>query len=393
MSKLPEPIFIPKLLDTTIAGLGIQFPLIIVDSNIWNWRENSLQEIRPLADNLIIDPATLRLIYKEAKENKNFKKIGYPEFEPENLYSDHTLRAEVIRICIQDQISKGANNLVAPYLYAEDTDDVKFSLNLTLISETVQYLKEEGIELPLYVMICIGNTVLQRPLLINHIIDRYNDSFEERVSGFFLRVNDIDAEVADTETLLGYAGLVFRLAEYKPTYVKSVGVFGEILSAVGASGYSCGLASGESFAIKNLQGGEDAKGGGRHHKRIYIPEIFDYINDEEAKKIGYTCNCHACQGRLIDDDKTKKLHLLYTRLAVMDEMQKMDRTQRIAYLRERLSDAMGLIQGYRDRYGASLKTAHIPKWLAVLDAASTWKGSSEEDEELSELLAEIDGLE
>ena len=61
-------------------------------------------------------------------------------------------------------------------------------------------------------------------------------------------IDQFDNKKASDEALHGLAHLVFQLLKNKKdVFVLKIGAFGEILSAIGASGFSGGLARGESF--------------------------------------------------------------------------------------------------------------------------------------------------
>ena len=389
--KLPRsPFFIPKVMDKNLSSLPFDFPAILVDTNIINWRPKLVSKLSQLTGFFIVNPATHCLMYKESQDKNNFKKIGYPPIEPERVYGDKSFRKEeLIKRCLDDQISKQSTILIAPYFYAEDTDDTKFSLNLTLLAESIQYIQENSIDKPLFAMIHIGNTVVKRPAIVNHIIDRYNDDFVNSLAGYFVNINDLDCEKADLEVLVGLSNFIFRLSEKKPVFVKRIGAFGEILCSIGAYGYSSGLGISESSSIRTLQQSEEERKR-KFIKRIYIPEIFDYINDEEAKGIGYRCNCPVCKNSLITSEKDKKLHILYSKLNAMKVLGQLDRENRISYMMERLTKAQDMVNSCRGKYGLLYKTNHLPKWMDVLRVSKGWRYSREEDEELADILGEID---
>lgn len=377
-SKLP--IYIPKVQDSTISEIpDLHLPAVLIDSPHIAWRPKSAKDVKKVSDLLIVDPVTHCILYKDASEGKNFQKLPYPQkVEPETLYSDAAFRNEkIVAPCIEDQINKGADLIISPYFFAEDTDDTKFGTNITMISESIKYLTDLSISKPLFAMIAIGSTALDRPIVTGYIADRYSVDLNDHLAGYFIVVNDLDCKQQDGSKLFGLAKLVFQLSKEKYVFVKRIGAFGEVLSAIGGSGFISGLEIGETFSVKVLEKKPDKFG--QKTNRIYIPELFDYVNDVEAQKIGYKCNCIACKGSLASDRQTKKLHYLYTRLDTMEKLQNLDRDGKVNLLISRLDTAFRMASTYNSKYGLSLKTAHLVNWKSILEASKTWNSEEEED--------------
>jgi hypothetical protein len=384
------PIYIPKCRDGNVINSGLVFPAILAESPALNHIKKIAVILPTITKIFIVNPCTHKLAFNSTQEGKNFKAIGYPKIDREDLYSDPKIRTELVRIAIEDQNAKQSTVLIAPYLFAEDIDDTKFGTNLTLLVDSIHFLRKNPTSKPLFAMVHIGNSALRRLVVINNIIDRYTDKdLVDHVTGFFLNIDELDCEKAELDVLLGYAHLVFRLAEKKIVFVNNIGIFGEILCAVGAHGYISGVGDGEQSSMKLLLATPEEKKR-KVYKRTYIPELFDYINDQEAKNINYKCNCKACKGTLPESTEQKKLHLLYTRQRDIELLQKIKPELRADFLIGKLKGALALIKKHQNDVGISFKTAHIHKWITVLESAKRWKRAEEDEEELELLLAEID---
>lgn len=385
-----SPVFIPKLRDVKITELKLQFPAVLMDSHNIEWRPNVAKKIREVSKLFIVNPVTHILMFRDARNTPNFKKLPYPlKVEAEKLYSDASFRTEkLVKPCIEDQLKKGAGIVIAPFLFAEDTDDTKFVLNITMLSESIRYMRAQKINKPLFAMIHIGNSVLTRSIVINYIIDMYTEGFEKDLQGYFIVINDLDCRKTNEETLLGLSKLVFDLSKNKIVFVKRIGAFGEVLSAIGASGFSSGLGTGETLSIKNLQ--ESPKGFPKRSDWIYVPELFDYVNDEEVKKIRYKCRCPACKGSVARDFSSKSNHFLYRRLERMDTLSKFrDGTKRIDFMINCLEDAIKRASYYIKKYGSPLKTGHLVSWRNILESTKTWS-HEDADDMLSKLLSDLE---
>ncbi len=385
--KSKQPIFIPKVQDSHIASLGIMLPAVLMDSRHIEWRASVVKKVRDVTKILFIDPATDVLLFKNASEGRGFKKLGHPQnIEPEKIYSDANFRNKIIETAIQYQISKGADVVIAPYLYAEDTENIKFSVNLTLLSETIRYLEQQNIKLPVFAQIEIGNTVLNRRTAINFIVDRYSD-FNSNIQGFFITINDLDCKKTNEDSLINLANLVSQLSRKKYVFVTNIGGFGEVLSALFASGFSSGLASGENFSVKNLQ--EPPGGWSDKIAKTYISEILDYVNDEVVKKIGYKCFCNICAGSYPLDAPAKKKHYACKKLSAAEALSKLSATDRIKFIENKLREGLKFAQNITDKYGYDLKPSYLKKWLYVVEAVQHWT-TEERSEELEELLKELE---
>lgn len=386
------PVFIPRVMDKTISELGTKFPVLLMDSHHIEWRPGVVDSLVSLADSFVVDPVTVLLLYPDARKMKNFAKLPYPkDIKPEDLYSNATDRLEkIIKPAVNDQITKNASVIIAPSFYAEDTDDVKFPLNLSFLSETLRYLEQEKIDKPVYANICIGKGSLYRNAVISYMANLYRDEFREKIAGYLISVNDFDGEKADLDQLLGLASLVFKFSNGNEVYVKHMGGFGEVLCAIGASGFSSSLDGGEVFSVKNFE--QRSNGFGRKGGWTYVSEIFDHVNDTELKKIGYTCNCSHCRGTLAGSKKDKKLHYLYQRMEAMKVLQPLDRDARIDAMIAKLEHGISLATSYRREHAVALSPVYMQNWLAVLKDAKDWTHETDQDtDELNQLLEDLKG--
>jgi hypothetical protein len=383
------PFFIPKIIDSTILDIGTSFPALLMESPHVEWRPGVHEIAIKATDLLIIDPVTSHLLYPDARKKPSYKKLPYPEdINPEVLFSSQTDRFEKIIVpSVDDQIKKQANVIIAPYFYAVDTDDFKFTLNLTLLSETIKYLEKNGINLPIIANISIGKESLHRAPVLKYIIDLYKDN-KDKLLGYLICINDLNPEKADLDQLNGLSYLVFNLSGEKHVFVKYIGGFGEVLSAIGATGISSGLDGGEIFSIKNYESG--TKGFGRKGGWTYVSELFDHINDTELKKIGYSCSCPFCNGGLPASKKNKKLHYLYKKIEAMKIQENHTREENIDHMIGKIATAIQKIRIYNDRFAVNLKSNFLQNWQKVLEISKSWEYETDEDTEgLEKLLIEL----
>lgn len=389
LKHIKQPIFIPNLQDLTTDEPDLRYLAILADATHINWRPKTFKKLKAKTDLFIVDPSTDKLMFKDAKAKINFKKLKYPEVEPEILYSDADFRTKkIVYPAIEDQIKKGADVLIVPYLFFEDTDDIKFTLNLSMISDSIQYIREKKIEKPIFAMIKVGKTILTRPTIIDYIVSRYKEDFSKELSGFLVTINDFDSKREDLDTLLGFAIFISKLSEESIVFIVKINDFGFVLSAIGAAGFSSGMAGGELFSAKNLQ--DNPKGWNSKIKKTYVPELFDYVNDNLLKKMGYKCHCPICGGNIPQSQSLKKKHFLYSKINFSDSLSSLSRDKQAYFLKNKLRDAIKYGIDLSKRYKADIKISHLSNWERVLNFSASWEKNSENDKELDLILEELE---
>lgn len=256
-SIVTSPVFIPRLMNQDgVATQGSKLPAALMTANIAARYKNLVVKARDAGKLFIIDPITNHLIYDSFQEKSAFQKVPYAPkkpFEISKLLSDEKFRNEsLVELSIKFQVEKNADIVIAPYFFSDDATGDKFRLNHTLIADSVKYIQKEQIDKPLFVMINIGNSVLENLKMLNQVIDRYVDQ-QNNIDGYCIMIDNLNDIKADADSLKGLAWLVFQLACSKNVFIFSIGAFGEVLSAIGASGFSSGLAWLETFSERNLK--------------------------------------------------------------------------------------------------------------------------------------------
>ncbi len=358
-------IFIPKPLDSGITELGLKFPAVMLDAHIAEWRPKVAKRIPSISELLIVNPVTYYLLYKNTP--KSFKKLPYPHGATfEKLHSEPEFRFEkLIQSSVEYQLAKKADIIVAPYFFTEDDNSAKFNLNLTMLSETIQFLQNKNIKKPLFGMIYIGNAVLTKGLSVSNIVARYTDGeYSNAVKGYFVAIDNFDSRMEDVDSLIGLTKLIHLLAkEDKIIFAKSIGAFGEVLGAIGSSGF---VDDKETMSVEYLK---EKTNYGRPKNRLYIPEIFDNANDTEVQNIKYKCNCLACNGSVAKDVVSKKRHSLYRRTDAMNELSTQPSEKKVSFMKNRIDQAIDFIDYCVKNHRSLFKKTHLLKWKQVLESA------------------------
>jgi len=386
------PIFIPRINGTELKLVKLGAKSALMDAYIVAQYPIPARKIASICDLFIIDPSTNYFVERYFLRKVSFRKLPYSPKAPfniEDLLVDESLRVKkLIEPAINYQINQKAKVIIAPYLFTGSPTDIKFGINLTMISDSIKYVERKKIKEPVFAMINMGSAILDDPKTLNYIIERYDDDFGERIHGYFIMLDQFKEKEVSESSLLGLAYLVFQLSKNKNVFALRIGAFGEVLSAIGASGFSSGLSAGESFSEETLK--KESGGFGRPtSKWTYIPDFFSYISDEEIKKTSYKCGCSKCRGSLPKTVFDKKAHLLTTRMAITKKLSSLSRNKRIDFMKYRLGQGIKLITEYNKKYGLAIKPHHLLRWISVLDSAKSWKHNDtakQEDIDLDNLI-------
>lgn len=381
--------YIPKVDDSKVSEYIDQIPAIYVNAHTLLWRPGILDKLKNSCQYLIIDPSTNRLQY-EAAQCDSFKKLPYyiKTEELNFIYSDPEFRLKrLVEPCLKFQIENKADFMLIPYLYSEEIHSQTFNANLSLLSDSIVHKKSKNYQLPLFGVINISSNAVRDPKQVHLIKDMY---CKEEIDGYVVIINDLKDKSCDYDVLRGVGLLVSLLSEEKCTLVAYVGDFGDILCAAGASGVISGIGESESLAIDTFN--PDYKGPlGRGSNWSYIPEVFNYLNDDDVKKIGYSCSCGACMGSNPPNTGLKNQHYLYRKL---DRLGKLDKAIIDGSSEQFIVDSLDLARRtsaqYFSNFGVGVRLAFIERWIGVTKEVKSWKDTEEDEQMLSNILDGID---
>lgn len=397
MTKIfQDPIFIPKILDKAMLNSGVEFSHALIDAHYLLYREGVLDEIKEKCSNVIIDPVTHYLQFSGWYEKPSFKELPYSSItDVQRVLADPTYRLSSLIIPVVDfQINYNAEFIIAPYFCTDDINSTLFTNNLTILGETLYYLKGKDNHPKVFAPICIGSNVLRDRKLTNYIIDCYKDnSFYPNISGYFILITDFDDRTADEDQLLGLADITYQLSQEKDVIINHLGGFGDVLNAIGLSAFVSSPGGGETFSLKQMQQGNVNARSRKHDQWRYVPELFDYINEEELgpDKINYQCTCIGCSSSSSFSSiyAARKVHFLIKKSELVSEMSGKSIDERKNIMIQKLDNAIIKVQEYKRRFGSDLKINHLIKWKKILEISGGWN-YQQNDVELEKLLQELD---
>jgi hypothetical protein len=383
--------FIPKISDTIVLEVT-EHPVdtIFFEASHCEWRRNVLPKIQSKSSSKIfLLPGTSRIGFAP---NKNFSKLPY-YVKPADICmvreESGFRRDKILMPTIQYQIDKGMSSIVLPTLYFDGTSHPHLHFNIEFISSAIKYKEDNSLSIDYYVPIHTSKNVLIDDNQIRYLWDMYTTQTNSKVSGYIITINDLNEKTASEEELLGLIKLVNIFSQdNKTVFITNIGDFGNILLLYGADGYSCGLGTGETHSIATWDNDTQSHNGRRQF--VYIPEIFNYINDAELARLHYQCTCKYCQNGYPLDAKSKKLHFLINKLNFIKQFNEFtDFEAQLRFIEKSLRTAQSMITDYQNNYQLQIRnSSYIGKWIRVCDKARTLNNIESLENKLESLVLE-----
>lgn len=337
--------------------------------------ENLLNATRQQCDVLIVDPLTHAFTYRGYLNKPTFTNLPYA---PPALLNAAALRDQGrVRGFAEDvlgyEVEVGADILVAPYLYTRDMDDGRLAANNRLIAEALRFPRGDR---PIYAMVCVAASVLESPVQTQDLIVQYR---EPDLDGYLMMIENFDDRQVPAEMLMGMARLVQALSRDRDVVVCSIASYGQVMTALGANGFSAGVGWLETFRESNLQPGRTGFPADRAHRSqfYYVPELLSYLHPDAVPAIfgdngsetarEYLCVCPICTNGLPQDAVDKKRHFMHRRAQEMAEVAAVPPGERLAHIRDRLGLALELAGAIEEEALVRVPTEHFVRWIAVID--------------------------
>ncbi len=391
LCRMNEAGYIPSVNDGKIVDYGIQSEFVFLKASTAARSAGTLEKLKS-SHKVIIDPETNKLHANSAARAQGYNTLPYVSSctDLTQLLGNSSYRlSNLVQPCVTFQVDVGSIFITAPYLLTNDWRSNTFITNIELLVDTHGNVVRNHLGDKVVCVINVTKQILADTESINYIINRYTEDHLDKIEAFIINADDLDDRDCDESILIGLARLTHYLGEEKPVIVKPVGGFGEILMAIGASGYSSGIHAAETFALANVT--EDGFVPQRGQGWTYVPELFNYMQQNDLVTAGYTCGCPVCANGLPATSEEKKKHYLEVKMRRANEIISTPKAERVLLLRQRLDDARSLARAMRSSHGVGPRsTVYFEKWIAVLDQAQIWESHTQSDVELDELLGLID---
>ncbi|WKZ24035.1 MAG: hypothetical protein QY312_00275 [Candidatus Dojkabacteria bacterium] len=385
--------FIPKFKDRSLLDTNCNE--FIVDADVTIKNKNSFQEIATQIPNYVINPVTSRFPYSSTKTSEKLPYF-FSKNEFAKILSNSSERLKKLIIpCVKFLLETNSKNVIPPYFYAEDITSQTFNVNLENIANVIKFKEKENVQFSIYPVINVSSNILTNDNSIRYVASMYmSDEYYENISGYYILIDEFDANKADPSTLIGYLKLIKALSK-KEVHLLNINSFGYIGLLAGATSFSSGLASGESSSVNNWIS-DDNQNAPRQRppKFIYVPEIFSYIDEIELQKANYTCNCSHCNGTLPSTTISKKKHFLACRQRdIKNNFSGEFDSDLLAWenvFSEALSYANNLLSLKKTTRSYSTLVTPINKWNSILPVLKDLKSLEENEDLLAQILNEID---
>lgn len=327
-------------------------------------QKNLLKFIIDKSVNFIIDPATMRLAYDSYSDVKGIVALPYAPSDLSRLELDdlksYEQKRSYVESVVQEQLKHNTSFIVSPFHVSNNSNLVKikmdtnenwFSLDIKLLNETRDYLREIGYKGKLVGGFCIKTDILttrtEREYFLNMLSSVECDMY-------WVYVDCIDNN-ANYSQLYNYAQTLLELQRVskKPVIAGRIGAFGLVLLAFGLFGFESGTSRFESF-YEDLY--KDTSDPYNMYARYYFPELLSNVAIERknpakiiqllatqtGRNIG--CTCPYCNSQnpanLVGDGLTRK-HFLFRRNKEIEELRNLDSTlERVEYMEARIKNAI-----------------------------------------------------
>jgi hypothetical protein len=256
------------------APLAVSFP---------QYREAAADSGTPV----LVDPLT-QLLQTDTDPEIGWAKLPYARNEklPPNMLANPFLLPSMVEQVVEFQVAQGASAIVAPYFYAQSTDDPAFEASLEALRLTARYLRTNHPGLPLVAILCGAHRGFARTTTYTRGIDRFAAialDLGPQTLALCLSPNGAGDEGEAKVLELFTTGQRLK-ATGAHVIAWRQGFYGPSLVAAGLDGYETGTGVGErtnmaGLARNRAPGCRDGDGGFTH-----TPVYFDALGRSVANK-------------------------------------------------------------------------------------------------------------
>ncbi len=347
----------------------------------------SLLKKRSSAIDFFADPSTNRLVFTNFRKTKGLVALPYAPTGFDPLEPDYFSTVEIIkdfaRTVIDLQIANGCSILTAPFFYFDNTNDDWYVINIKLLRESIDYVREKYPQYKVSGAICTQAETLCRKKERQSIIEDFGYSQMDFCQFYIDEIteNTVDAQLYNF-ILTGKSIKEFNKCKLVACRVPGVA---QGLLSVGFDAITSGLAVIESFNKGVIVKDEDSV---TMPTRFYFPDLLlsvtmnsgsglvaDILAQEEDLKqklpdiaFSLSCTCKGCEdGKMSTNFQQPRLHFLHARQKEIAELNAIDVNQRKIYFIERINKAY-LLQQKLVGQGIKLKSpSYLLTWKEILE--------------------------
>lgn len=374
-------------LDTFLKD-GYSNPFVDFPANLQYTQKGLLDLISKKKLIKIIDPATARLAYDVFQDNKGLSSLPYAPKDfnviTPNILNTYEKQRKYVELVLDEQARLNADILLSPFHYVHNSTVIPtidrnpiaewLDLDIKLLRESIDY-KNANPKLnnkEIYAGICLHAESLSDPKHRDYILNTFS-AFD--CDGYLIYADCIDNDT-NAKTLYNYIKTMQLLQKntMKPIISGRVNPIGIGLICAGITGFTSGAAKFDKF-YEDLY--KDDSVGFNIYERYYFPELLSTIgikSKQPSRLIDITnsigkCTCPYCKDKSITDvikASNNKLHFLYSMNNEINEIKKIEPSQRINYFLGRIKLAQ---TNFRHCEGIFIpkEYAFLNRWKAVFE--------------------------
>lgn len=283
-NRVIEELLAPATAGLPFGGRNVPMRAIVVDAPTAAVQPAFREAAEAAGIPLLIDPLTHLLQYEQAPDN-SWAGLPYADAQLRSPrdFVDSAVIDELISSSVTFQIEHGASVLIPPYFHLTSPDDPWFNVVLRANQRTRQYLRAEGIDLPVAPLLAGALQKFGNQASWSKGIDRFLRSIEDmHVRYVPMALSASRNTQGDTEDRIGaYLATIRHVSAVADTVAWRQGQYGLAALAAGAVGYQtgmgiderCDLAAHARSRRPRQPTDEDDNGGPRSSKRIYLAEF------------------------------------------------------------------------------------------------------------------------
>lgn len=391
-SKAEKVKFYPRVIpnDTTVIENflqennidGVDFPMNL---HLQYKKLNAL--LRKKADimDFFADPSTNRMAFTNFRKTKGLRELpyapqGYDALMPDTFADDSFLKEFVTKV-VELQITNGCNVLTAPFFYFDNTTDGWYAVNLKLLREGVEYVRENYPQYKISGAICTQAEILCRQKERETIIEDFGHCKTDYMQFFIDKIYD---DVNDAQ-LYNFILTAKSIKNYSHTKIIACRVPTVALGllTVGFDAITSGLGVIDNFTKNIIIKEDEGRMPTRHYFRDLLmcvvlsptSRLYQDIMSLEAElqkqspgiDVNLTCNCDGCSHATLTENFQKpRLHFLYAINDDIEEINNIKPAEAKKYIIQRIDKAYSLQQKLIEK-GVKLNSPnYLQTWKEIL---------------------------
>lgn len=390
--KAEEVKFYPRIIpnDTTVMEsflennsiYGVDFPI-----NLHGQYKKLNTLLRKRSDKLdfFADPSTNRLAFTNFRKTKGLRELPYApqgyDALTADVFTDDAYLKDFVEKVIELQVSNGCNILTAPFFFFDNTSDDWYQVNLKLLRESIQYIKNKYPQYNVSGAICTQAEILCRQKEREKIIEDYGNCKTDIMQFFIDKIYD---GVNDAQ-LYNFILTAKSIKEFSHTKIVACRMPTVALGllTIGFDAITSGLGVIDNFTKAIIVKEDEGRMPTRHYFRDLLlcvvrspkSRLFEDILSQESElktifpklDINFTCNCDGCNhGTLTESFQKPRLHFLHAIKKDISEINSEKPSEAKQHFIDRIDKAYALQQKLTEKGIKLSSPSYLRTWKEIL---------------------------